>query len=496
VRTRLKRRLVERSCTELVSALKRRHGDSWPEHVLQGGFNAYEGMRRICEAFCLRPDLELQVLRRATDQARMWPWNRESSKAGLPAATPSMPAITAKTSPDVQSQGGRASTETAILCRGNVARSDDGCADDCGDRSCSGCSIESDGIDSDAWAPDDAAWHASLPFKEALETLPPTSPISTTTCPSQEPGTTSDSCSSQATPGARSSEYDDDDVFFDSSDGEDDEAAWEMGFEMPTPVRSSEVSNVELHVEAQRGFAAAKRAAKRAAAELSASLESQKEKHSEARSSSPWRSTWRKKVLRALGLQLLWPSGDSPASASEERPSAVELPQQAPPGVPADHVAEDATQENNDVEDEEDSEEEERALSSKLVAAVKNAERQAARARTDHTMESDAEAHAVPARSRARHKTVHFASKSEVSFFAMHADSQLGTCIPPLPADYRRLLYTKNFDGPSGHKAKRSSRECRTPEEEEDEEDWEDQCDDIAELMSQQRCCLMWSQAW
>lgn len=81
-----------------------------------------------------------------------------------------------------------------------------------------------------------------------------------------------------------------------------------------------------------------------------------------------------------------------------------------------------------------------------------------------------------------------------------------------------RTLFTKSFDGPSGHKAKRqrgrSAAAAGGPlsgvdvpafdddSEDEDEDDardwehWEDRCDDIADLMGQQRHTLLWSAAW
>lgn len=487
-RARLCRRLVERSCTELVAALERRHGDAWPEHVLQGGFHAYEGMRRFCEAFGLRPDLELQVLRRATEEARIWKANLSTGTAAAPAAAAGAPSST-------QAQG--------LCSRSSVAENEECFAD--GDHSCS-CSMESDGMDSDSLDLTSTGWTTSLPFKEAFETLPSTSPVSATTtrCPSQERGIMSDSGTSQTTPDAGSSASEDDDAFFDSSD----EATWELGFEMPVSSRSPEVSNAMLEAGAERGFAAAKRAAKRAAVELAASLTSvDGEVRSEVRSTPVWRSSWRKRVLRALGVERLWPSGGTHAQDAEESPTRAEPHRETSSSTASSSapVSAGAIQEASEgVAEEQESEDEERLLSSKLVAAVQNAERQAAhdRAIRSENCQADPSVHAVPARSRSRQSSerfsVRFSRKSEVSFFAMHVDSSSAPSSQPLQADYRRPLHTKDFDGPSGHKAKRSphSRECRMSEDEEEQEEWEDQCDDIAELMSQQRCCLMWSQAW
>lgn len=92
---------------------------------------------------------------------------------------------------------------------------------------------------------------------------------------------------------------------------------------------------------------------------------------------------------------------------------------------------------------------------------------------------------------------VKFAYKSTVRFLRCPAEGQ-----------YERILYTKAFDGPSGHKARRTIARCDSSssegsddddargEPEDDEDDWEDTCDDIADLMSQPRGMLMWSSTW
>lgn len=102
---------------------------------------------------------------------------------------------------------------------------------------------------------------------------------------------------------------------------------------------------------------------------------------------------------------------------------------------------------------------------------------------------------------------VKFAYKSAVRFLRDASNDQ-----------YEIVLYTKAFDGPSGHKARRrtpspdlrafesggeegTEDETEAPEDETetsdcDDEDWEDTCDDIAELMSQPRGMFMWSPTW
>eukprot|EP00437_Effrenium_voratum_P012591 CAMPEP_0181451260 /NCGR_PEP_ID=MMETSP1110-20121109/28598_1 /TAXON_ID=174948 /ORGANISM="Symbiodinium sp., Strain CCMP421" /LENGTH=414 /DNA_ID=CAMNT_0023575503 /DNA_START=135 /DNA_END=1379 /DNA_ORIENTATION=+ len=69
---RLRLRLVSRRATQLIEALERRHGERWSERVKEGGFHVDEAMRRICEAFQLRPELERQVLTLARRRAQGW----------------------------------------------------------------------------------------------------------------------------------------------------------------------------------------------------------------------------------------------------------------------------------------------------------------------------------------------------------------------------------------------------------------------------------------
>lgn len=83
---RLRWLLVERRANELLAMLRKRHGDQWIQHVLQGGFHADEAMRRICEAFGLRPELERWVLRLALRKAQEWPHKASPS---WPWASPS-----------------------------------------------------------------------------------------------------------------------------------------------------------------------------------------------------------------------------------------------------------------------------------------------------------------------------------------------------------------------------------------------------------------------
>merc|ERR1719401_1490865 len=56
----------------------------WPQHVLQGDFRAMEGMRRICESFCLRPELEHKVLKATADRAQAILKRQPEARGGKP----------------------------------------------------------------------------------------------------------------------------------------------------------------------------------------------------------------------------------------------------------------------------------------------------------------------------------------------------------------------------------------------------------------------------
>ncbi|CAE7811063.1 unnamed protein product [Symbiodinium sp. CCMP2592] len=90
---RLRLRLVSRRATQLIEALERRHGERWSEHVKAGGFHVDEAMRRICEAFQLRPELERQVLALARRRAQGWQAASEcsASPSGSDGEQPAMP---------------------------------------------------------------------------------------------------------------------------------------------------------------------------------------------------------------------------------------------------------------------------------------------------------------------------------------------------------------------------------------------------------------------
>lgn len=70
VRVRLRARLVDRRCRELVAAWQRKHGSSWASYMLSEDFHTHEELHRICEALSLRPDLERQVVAAARERAR------------------------------------------------------------------------------------------------------------------------------------------------------------------------------------------------------------------------------------------------------------------------------------------------------------------------------------------------------------------------------------------------------------------------------------------
>lgn len=211
-----------------------------------------------------------------------------------------------------------------------------------------------------------------------------------------------------------------------------------------------------------------------------------------------WRAPWRMRVMRTLGLQAQrwWSRG----SSSESEPAL--RPAQKAEG------------------DEDEDEDEERLLSSKLVAALENAEMHAASARAARggcsallaaeksfaaSWPTDAATSRVQSQRRSaaeeaepgRRKTW-FSETSEVCFFHTDVSSDHRST-------YERELRTKGFDGPSGHKAKRRGElrlwnpaegEEEDDEDEEEEETFEEACDEIAELMGRQRHLLLWAASW
>lgn len=403
VHARLCARLLERSSAELEKALERRHGVTWPEHVLQGDFHCMEGMRRICESFCLRPELEHQVLKATKDRAQAILKRQAEHRSGKQrrAAHRSIAVETVEidVNVDPDSDGStRQRTQTESTTDADQAASS---VDD--DASVAG---TLDGASSDATSFDEGLMNDGDLMRIRM-------------------------ASEDTTSGAS------------SSDGESSNA-------------------------------------------------------------QPWRDSWQRRALRVLGLQRILPAQSTPASVQQKEPEGVkdfkEPPASLGPGQQREKVCAD---------DDEDEEEEERLLSSKLVAAVKNAELHAAKTMSDLPSCNDTPPSPVTGRaaSGGNSSSVRFARSSEVSFFECHEEAAAPAQLARTLLQYQRSLETKVFDGPSGHKAKRTlssdkvsspreyvEEESLSPEDEEDE--WEDHCDDIAELMSQQRSGMLWAAAW
>lgn len=185
-----------------------------------------------------------------------------------------------------------------------------------------------------------------------------------------------------------------------------------------------------------------------------------------------WKAPWRMRVLRTLGLDRFW-------TPSNQEPQAVV----------ADPV--------QDIDEEE-------LLSEQLVLAVLNAEKQAASSQLNSCPQTETRLPDVKTpdpKSKNSRKTsnLQFSDDSQICFFELE---DYGFRIQATSECYQCGLQTKEFDGPSGHKAKRrrksneeaSSSEASCSDSEED--DWEDKCDAIAELMSRPRTMVLWSQSW
>jgi hypothetical protein len=213
-----------------------------------------------------------------------------------------------------------------------------------------------------------------------------------------------------------------------------------------------------------------------------------------------WRAPWRTRVLHTLGLDnWLREQGGNGEGVAVARPP------------PKDTNEEDLRtgSDSSDSHSENDENYDERALSSKLIAAVRNAERQASEVSSLNGGSAATEELGPGARATScgnvslsrsttassQGSSVSFLAKSKIVFFLPGEED------PESRPSYERPLFTKDFDGPSGHKAKReSSSKDSTLEgseyEEESDDEWEDQCDDIAELMSQERHLMLWSKSW
>mmetsp|Transcript_34122 Transcript_34122/g.77857 ORF Transcript_34122/g.77857 Transcript_34122/m.77857 type:complete len:585 (+) Transcript_34122:77-1831(+) len=480
VHARLCARLVERRTDELIQILERRHGNAWATYITTGGFHADEGMKRICEGFGLRPHIESQVLRDASKQAEAWQKQERGenlSERGL-GATEVEPYVGADDAEDsdcwsigsssIASSVGAALSdiqrplkteetwmwwsegEDELYGKGPLFPSlkAEGLSQSDSELSTALSSIDSLG---EATGQDSRV--TSSASSEALSGSPISSPEIAPSCPAQH-SRIQDLCHGEEVQG----------------DGLPDEHSCD-----------------EAVVEPPR------------------------------RKPAPWR----RRVLQALGLQPLCAeegaSADVPSTSSNK---LVEAGQEKAAALQAQTM-------EGTVDDEE------KLLAAELAAALQNAEEHARSSAKGTSSSSDGELDMAPkcrrtvtdplhTRSKAQ---VRFATCSEVRFFLSSAEMQrrkswAGEQLqhpetrPETVPEYQRELFTKDFDGPSGHKAKRSfpserkdgikaaEVETQPPESSdegsdcEDDEEWEDHCDDIADLMSQQRHMLLWSQSW
>mmetsp|Transcript_98230 Transcript_98230/g.174896 ORF Transcript_98230/g.174896 Transcript_98230/m.174896 type:complete len:493 (-) Transcript_98230:109-1587(-) len=404
VRERLRARLVDRSARELVMSLTRRHGDGWPAHVLQGGFNSDEEMRRICEAFGLRPDLERQVLRNAIERAKSWKPEMAPVKE-LPLKM-----------------------ESPRTC-------------------CSKQKSRSRQEDSAAAIPFLAAEHG----QDASEPESDGNFLSASSAVSSVLSVPSPQSSRPSSPTGSSASRDEQDL--ESDDAES------LGW-----------VTLDSAVDLQS--------------------------HSMREAPKLWHARWRTRVIRTLGLDRWWPSKNECPQVQPEIESHEVTGVMHQGGSLEEVLAEaglaglvDGEQDDEDM-----------AISSKLITAMLNAERQADATRSDlHDVHGcdlfgSCSPEAKGRSKRRRPPEVRFDDGSQVSFFNLMDDTGNECEI----RNYQRSLQTKDFDGPSGHKARRAGMESSEEESDsdDDEEDWEDRCDDIAELMSRQRTMLLWSNSW
>lgn len=428
---------MERRCTELVETLQRRHGSEWQAVVLRGAFEVHESMRRLCEAYCLRPDLEYEVLQAATEQAR-------SASAGGPGGAgqqpPTAPAGDAA-EPGSDRGGGCSACQKLRAAKGAAAAA------------------------------------VLLPLEAAAARR-------SMECSDDACSTSDGETGSAATATSEWSGEEDEAESSSSLDEELFHAKWRS--RTPHPQVQGEVEP-----EALQRLAAASSDDGDCGDGERGREQSSADEEDELAHGLPWKA-----ALQKGGL-------------SPSRRLGEGLRRAVPPegsGSKVAKVAAAAAPETSEGE-------EEHEVDRRLLQAARTAERQAAQARAAASLRrrkeeavEAAQSSTEPATSTTsnissdRSQRVRFANDSEACFFGAcgcltGADGQ-GCCLAP----YTRSLWTKNFDGPSGHKAKRSlhndAESCREPVDTEEQEEWEDSCDDIAELMCQPRHCLLWSPSW
>lgn len=261
-----------------------------------------------------------------------------------------------------------------------------------------------------------------------------------------------------------------------------------------------------------------------ATASVAASSSGGSSSECETASTIPSRVSWRSRALKTLGLQRLWPgyTASADVAATPATQEDLELSRE----MQTAKANLDLSTKSSGTDEEEMEE-----LESRLVAAVCNAELHATTARAEralrHRLDSFDSLSSDPLSSdaviassddlaavgrRHRQARVHFARQSEVFFFSVDFATATPVQLAPTLLEYRCPLQTKVFDGPSGHKARRTtSSDIKTSllehededehstehdEEEDEAEEWEDRCDDIAELMGQERSCMLWSACW
>ncbi|CAE7354702.1 unnamed protein product [Symbiodinium natans] len=141
--------------------------------------------------------------------------------------------------------------------------------------------------------------------------------------------------------------------------------------------------------------------------------------------------------------------------------------------------------------------EEEDELRHKLVTAIINAERHAKVSEALHEVLGDAATFGEKDLDdivRPRQRSINF-KDSDIRFFIIDPEDEA------MREEYCRPLRTKAFDGPSGHKARKAScfeegLDSSDDESDEEDDDWKDQCDEVADLMGQQRQMVLWSGSW
>jgi len=460
VRKRLQDRLVQRRCSGLIDGLQRRYGGEWAAYVLRGDLDSHESMRRLCEAFGLRPGLEDRVFKATASKARAWSHansgikdegdadENQESDIGWSSA-PSRPTSVSSTPMTSPTVGAVSSPQWAPSFFDLPEQ------------------VSSFGLD-----PAKRAEGSSASSRRRRRRQRAIVAVACKAARHEIANATSDcgSCNQNDYDGGLS----------DSSCGGGHEHI-SCG-EGVTSMESTEIASTQCNLEFPDSVTS--EVAVWSASETDEGSAATGSDDQSASGTLRWRSPNSNRVLQALGLQQ-----PSPTKVSQQQAIANKDVEGEASPINADDDFDskgvvNAAETQGDVNEEDGDE----ALGAALMEAIRNACLQA----NNSCSSPSCDGSSTRRKANPPHN-VRFTDTSDVRFFQPEVQSPK-ECF----SDYDRAVHTKSFDGPSGHKAFRPTRSETMDRsgQDEDEEEWEDRCDDIADLMCQPRQSMMWSMTW